>query len=77
MHVHDASLNYQDIIIHRPDTGVFILAIAVSVIEARIFVKTGKNNLKLIDVEKIVNGIDYENIASVCEVLLGLDAFTG
>ena len=78
LHVHDASLNYQDIIIHRPGTGVFILAIAVSVIEARIFFKTGKkNNLKLIDVEKIVNGIDYENIASVCEVLLGLHAFTG
>ena len=57
---------------------MFILAITMWVIEARIFIKTGKeNNLKLIDVEKVVNGIDYENKASVWEGLLGLHAFTG
>ena len=76
LHAHDASLNYQDITIHTPDTDVFILAITMWVIEGRIFIKTGKqNNLRLIDVEKVVNGIYYENEVSVCEALLGLNAF--
>ena len=40
--------------------------------------KTGKQNkLKLIDVEKVVSKIDYENEAGVCKGLLGLRAFTG
>ena len=53
LHAHDASLKYQDVIIHTPDTDVFIFTITMWVIEARIFIKTGKqNNLRLIDVEK-------------------------
>ena len=78
MHAHDASQNYQDFIIHAPDTDVFVLAITMWVIEARIFIKTeNQSNLRLIDLEKMVNWIDYENKASVCKALLGLHAFTG
>ena len=42
---------------------MFLLAITMWVIEARTFIKTGKeNSLRLIDVENVVfNGIDYEN----------------
>ena len=47
------------------------------VIEARIFIKTGKQNkLRLIIVE-VVNRIDYENKAGGCLTFLGLNAFTG
>ena len=61
LHTHDGSLNYQGIIIHIPDTDVFILAITLWIIEARIFIKIEKqNSLRLIDVKKVVNGIDYE-----------------
>ena len=57
LHAHDAPLNYQDIIIHTPDTDVFILAIKMWVIDASIFIKTGKQKkLRLIDAE-VVNGI--------------------
>ena len=60
-HAHDISLNYQDFIIHTPDTDAFILVITMWVIEARIFINTGKqNNLKLIDVENMANGVDCE-----------------
>ena len=48
------------------------------VIEARSFIKTGKQSkLRLIVIEKVVNRIDYENKAGVCLTLLGLNAFTG
>ena len=78
LHGHDASLNYQDIIIHIPGTNVFILAITMWVIEAIISIKTRKqNNLRLIDIEKMINGIDYESKASVWEAILGLHTFTG
>ena len=51
---------------------MFLLTITIWVAEARISIKTGKqNNLRLIDVEKVVNGIDYENKASVCAALFG------
>ena len=60
-HAHDISLNYQDFIRLTPDTDAFILVITMWVIETIIFIKTGKqNNLKLIDVENMVNGIDCE-----------------
>ena len=56
---------------------MFLLTITNWVAEARISIKTGKqNNLRLIDVEKVVNGIDYENKASACAALLGLHVFT-
>ena len=56
---------------------MFIWAITMWVIETRICINTGKqNNLKLIYAEKVVNGINYEKKASVCEALLGLHAFT-
>ena len=78
LHAHDASLNYRDITIHTPDTDVFILAITMWVIETRFVIKTGKqNNLRLIDVENVVNGIDYKYKGCVCEALLGLHALTG
>ena len=51
LHAQDASLNYQDIIIHTSDTDVFILAIAMWVIETKIFIKTG-NQSKL----RLING---------------------
>ena len=56
---------------------MFVCAITMWVIETRICINTGKqNNLKLIYAEKVVNGINYEKKASVCEALLGLHAFT-
>ena len=77
LHAHDTPLNYQNITIHTTDTDVFILAITMWVIETRTFIKIGKqNNLRLTDVEKVVNGIDKEYEKSVCEALLGLHAFT-
>ena len=78
LHAHDASVNYYNIVIQTPDTDVLILAIAMWVTETKFYVKTGKQHkLKPIDVEKVVDGIDYNNKADVSEALLGLHAFTG
>ena len=78
LHAHDASVNYHNIVIQTPDTDVLILAIAMRVSETKYYVKTGKQSkLRLIDVEKVVDGIDYNNEAVVSEVVLGLYAFTG
>ena len=72
LRAHDASVNYHNIVIQTPDTDVLILAIAVRVSETKFYVKTGKQNkLRLIDVEKVVDGIDYNNRADVSEALLG------
>ena len=40
LHAQDPSPNYQDIIIHKPDTDVFTLAVTMWVIEAGIFIIT-------------------------------------
>ena len=78
LHAHDASVNYHNIVIQTPDTDVLILVTAMRVSETKFYVKTGKQNkLRLIDVEKVVDGIDYNNKADVSEALLGLHAFTG
>ena len=77
LHAHDASVNYYNIVIQTPDTDVLILAIAMWVAETKFYVKTGKHHkLKPTDVEKVVDGIDYNNKADVSEALLGLHAFT-
>ena len=71
LYAYDASLNYQDIIIHTPDTDVFTLVITMWVIEARIFIKPGKQGkLRLVHVEKMVKWIDYVNKAGVCNAFL-------
>ena len=78
LHAHDESQNHQDIIIQTLDTDVFILAITIWSIEARIFIKTGKQNkLRLTDVEEVVNVIDYENKVGLRETFLELHVFTG
>ena len=78
LRAYDASVNYHDIVIQTPDTDVLILAIAMRVLEAKFYVKTGnQNKLRLIDVEKLGDGIDYNNKAYVSKALLGLHAFTG
>ena len=46
--------------------------------ETKFYVKTGKQNkLRLMYVDKVVDGINYNNKADVSETLLGLHAFTG
>ena len=77
LHAHDASVNYHNIVIQTPDTDNLILAIAIRASETTFQVKTGKQSkLKLIDVEKVVDGIDYNNKADVSEAFLGLHTFT-
>ena len=76
LHAHNAHLNCQDIIIYTPDTDVFSLAITIWATEGKIFIKTGKQDkVRLIDIEKVVNRIDYKNKAAVCKTLLGLRGF--
>ena len=78
LHADDASVNYHNIVIQTPDTDNLILAIAIRASETKFQVKTGKQNkLRLIDVEKVVDGIDYNNKADVSEAFLGLHTFTG
>ena len=46
--------------------------------ETKFYVKTGKQNkLRLMYVDKVADGINYNNKADVSETLLGLHAFTG
>ena len=60
LHAHDASVNYHNIVIQTRYADVLILAIAMRVSETKLYVKTGKQSkLRLIDVEKVVDGIDY------------------
>ena len=78
LHAHDASINYHNIVIQTLDTDVLTLAIAMRVSETKFYVKTGKQNkLRLMYMDKVVDGINYNNKADVSETLLGLHAFTG
>ena len=76
LHAKDAASICEKIVIHTPDTDVFLLAVAMSQhIDSSLYIKTGvKNNVRLISIADVAKNLPSEDIS---EAIIGLHAFTG
>ena len=83
LHAKHASDTYQNIVIHTPDTDVFVLAIFYSkLLQISIFVKTGfKNKIRILSTERILENLKRKyNLTDVEEAassIVAFHAFTG
>ena len=82
-HAKDISLSFGRIIIHTPDTDVFLIALSVSCqFNEELFIKTGtENTAYVISLNKIKTAfrLKYElrDMDLVSKALLGVHSFTG
>ena len=83
LHAKDISNpDFSNIVIHTPDTDVFLISLGLSVqIRSNLFIRTGTNIARIISIEKVRASLamrfEVHDTESICQALLGLHAFTG
>lgn len=75
LHAKHASSHHNDVIIHSPDTDVFVMMVGHKpAIHAALYFQTGVgNHRRILDVTKIYSSLGSE----LCDALIGFHAFTG
>ena len=80
---HISETSIKNIVLHTPDTDVFIITIAASEhINGNLFIRTGRENkARIISIEKVKDNIsikyDLQDVPLVSNALLSLHGFTG
>ena len=84
LHAKNISQSFRRVVIHTPDTDVFMIALGVSGdVDVDLYIKTGvQNKTRLINLSEVkellnINNNSLGDINLTCKALLGLHGFTG